>query len=278
MADTKVTGLTENTAPILTDILYIVDDPGGSAASQKVTLANIQALLNLDGWTAAGETWTYASADDPTFTFTITGDKTGKYSAGMRLKLTQTTIKYFIVTKVEYGAPNTTMTIYGGTDYDLANAAITLPYYSVVKAPHGFPLSPNKWMASATDTSQRIQATPAQNTWYNLGSLTLSIPIGSWEVSYHVTAHASDSNSQNWTYEVTLSTANNSESDADFTSSQIGGNTINVSSPHFKNKWLDLAAKTSYYLNTRTTQTNLDNLVNRNDENTAFIRAVCAYL
>ena len=36
MADTKVTGLGANTAPIATDLLYMVDDPGGTPASQKV--------------------------------------------------------------------------------------------------------------------------------------------------------------------------------------------------------------------------------------------------
>ena len=45
MADTKVTALTENTTPILTDIMYIVDDPGGSAASQKITLANLKTVV-----------------------------------------------------------------------------------------------------------------------------------------------------------------------------------------------------------------------------------------
>jgi hypothetical protein len=39
--DSKVTALNENTSPISTDILYIVDDPGGSPASEKVTIANV---------------------------------------------------------------------------------------------------------------------------------------------------------------------------------------------------------------------------------------------
>lgn len=43
MADTKVTALTENTTVASTDILYLVDDPGGSAASQKATVANVVA-------------------------------------------------------------------------------------------------------------------------------------------------------------------------------------------------------------------------------------------
>ncbi|WP_442766606.1 hypothetical protein, partial [Mitsuokella multacida] len=102
-----------------------------------------------DAW-IAGETWTYLGADAPTYTFTISGDKTSKYSPGMRIKLTQTTVKYFIIVAVSYSYPNTTVTIYGGTDYTLENAAITDPYYSMVKAPAGFPLDPAKWTVSAT--------------------------------------------------------------------------------------------------------------------------------
>ncbi|GAI74321.1 unnamed protein product, partial [marine sediment metagenome] len=37
-------------------------------------------VISTGGWYSAKETWTYDSADDPTFTFKITGDKTGKYS------------------------------------------------------------------------------------------------------------------------------------------------------------------------------------------------------
>jgi len=67
-----------------------------------------------DGWLISNETWTYASADAPTFTFTISGDKTTKYYPGQRIKLTQTTVKYFIITAVAYASPNTTITVYGG--------------------------------------------------------------------------------------------------------------------------------------------------------------------
>lgn len=89
----------------------------------------------LDGWIAAGETWTYASAT----TFTISGDKTGKYQKGDKIKLTQTTVKYFYVIGISYSSPNTTITITGGTDYTLADAAITSPYYSKIENPQGFP-------------------------------------------------------------------------------------------------------------------------------------------
>lgn len=40
-ADTKLTGLTELTTPTTTDILYIVDDPGGTPLSRKITRDNL---------------------------------------------------------------------------------------------------------------------------------------------------------------------------------------------------------------------------------------------
>ena len=47
MADTKTTALTANTAPLATDLLYMVDDPGGSALSQKLTFATARESLAL---------------------------------------------------------------------------------------------------------------------------------------------------------------------------------------------------------------------------------------
>lgn len=42
MADEKLTALVEETAPIGTDLAYIVDDPAGAPASRKATLANLR--------------------------------------------------------------------------------------------------------------------------------------------------------------------------------------------------------------------------------------------
>ncbi len=91
--------------------------------------------ISADGWTAAGETWTYVSAT----TFTISGDKTAKYSVGDKIKFVQTTQKYFYITGVSYSSPNTTITVCAGNVYSVANAAITVPYYSKMSTPNGFP-------------------------------------------------------------------------------------------------------------------------------------------
>lgn len=86
----------------------------------------------LDGWIAAGETWTYASAT----TITVPAGAASKYQKGDKIKLTQTTVKYFYV----IGVADTLLTITGGTDYTLVSAAITSPYYSKIENPQGFPI------------------------------------------------------------------------------------------------------------------------------------------
>lgn len=278
MADTKTTALTEITAPVSTDLVYVVGDPGTTPVSRKATLSTIRKTLMVDGWIEAGETWTYAAADAPTYTFTISGDKTTKYGIGMRLKLTDVTVKYFIVTAVTYGAPNTTVTVYGGTDYTLTGGAITLPYYSMAKAPFGFPLSPLKWRQEYTDTTDRSQATPTINVWYNLNTASLSIPIGIWDVSYFVSVTAVDASATIWPIGATLSTANNSSSDADWNSFGYASDVTANGHTFYRSKTIALAAKTTYYLNTRTTASNLDTLYNSNSGAPLIIRAVCAYL
>ena len=233
-----------------------------------------------DGWMFTNQTWTYESSDDPTYTFTIEENSTGTYSRGMRLKLDQSTggTKHFILTDISFSGSSTTVTVYGGTDYDLENERISNPYYSIMKAPFGFPLSPIKWTEEASDTTLRSQATPVQNTWYNLGSFNLSIPIGIWKIYYMVVALSQDTTATNWSVFATLSTANNSESDVDLTCYQLFGNNINAGSPYYREKYLDLSAKTTYYLNTKTGSVTLDTLFNRNSQSKAFIRAVCTYL
>ena len=271
---TEVPSMTELTAVSPDDLFMVIDDPSGTPTAKKITAEN----LTVGGWIPAGETWTYASADDPTFTFTISGDKTSKYSAGMRISLVQTSTKYFIITKVAYSAPDTTITIFGGTDYVLANAAITSPYYSREKAPYGFPLSPAVWTQQTTDTTLRSQSSPADNTWYNLGSLSIVAPIGIWLASYQVTVQANKSGSFSAEPKATLSTANNSQSDANWTADGLVASVVTNRQHFHRSGILSIATKTTYYLNGNSRQGSADNLHFLNDESPCIIRLVSAYL
>jgi hypothetical protein len=229
-----------------------------------------------DGWISAGETWTYASADDPTYTFTVAADVTTKYSVGMKIKLTQGTVKYFIITAISaYSGGNTTITVYGGTDYDLASSAISANAYSMMRTPVGFPMSPAKWSQTLTDTTLRTRGNPTQNTWYNLGSTSLSIPVGSWNVFWHLLAVSETAEKD---CQVTLSTANNSESDANNTSGyrSMGGNNMGTSITN--TTFLTLSSKTTYYLNARCVNTGNALIAYLNIRQPLTIRATCAYL
>lgn len=85
-----------------------------------------------DGWTTdTGATWTYASAT------TITTADGTLFQKGDRIKITQTTAKYFIVT----GVSGNVITVTGGSDYTVANAAITTQQFSHQANPLGFPTS-----------------------------------------------------------------------------------------------------------------------------------------
>ena len=166
-------------------------------------------------WSADANTWTYSSADAPTFVISINADMTAMLTVGCKIKLTQTTVKYFIVTVVgAYSGGVTLVTVYGGTDYTLANAAISSPNYSYAKSPTGFPMSPVKWTVELSDNTDRSQSSPVSGTWYNINSNTITIPIGTWEVDYQIVMFGVGSVPNVWS---TLSTANNSESDVDFT-------------------------------------------------------------
>jgi hypothetical protein len=150
MANKTITDLDAITSVADGDLLFGVDvsDTTDSAdgTNKKFTFSSLVSsvlakfvtdeTVTYNGWTPIADTPTYASST----TVTISGDHTGKFAVGDKIKLTQqTTVKYFYVTSVTYGAPNTTLTLYAGTDYTVANAAITSPYYSKMQSPVGFP-------------------------------------------------------------------------------------------------------------------------------------------
>lgn len=83
------------------------------------------------GWVIVNETFTYASAK----TITVASGAASRFQKGDKLKLTQTTVKYFYIV----GVADTVLTVTGGSDYTVANAAITSPYLSRIENPLGFP-------------------------------------------------------------------------------------------------------------------------------------------
>jgi len=203
-------------------------------------------------WITIADTATYDSADDPTYIMSIDADMTSILSVGMRIKLTQTTVKYFIITVVgAYSGGATLITLYGGTDYDLANASISDLYYSSSKIPFGFPADPSKWTVLVTDATDRSQGSCATGTWYNIGSEQISIPIGIWYTAYKVRTYGYQASETSPWINVALSTANNSMSDNNW---ETGGYTghgnanFDLGQSLFCAGIINVASKTTLYL------------------------------
>jgi hypothetical protein len=233
------------------------------------------------GWiSAVEEKWTFASADDPTYTLTIPGDFSWKYCRGQRVKLQQAggSIRYFVITNVSYSSPNTTLTLYGGTDYDLANSPIIEPYFSPAKAPFGFPLDEAKWRVESLATSDSTQASPTASTWYNKGG-SLGIPIGRWRIEYAAELEVTRAAAGALDVFATLSTASNSEVNKETTTKiGISSGVSMRGSVSLCGYILDLAAKGTYYLNCKTGQASMTAITFKGSEQKTKVRAVCAYL
>lgn len=243
---------------------------------QPFTKASYDAIKTAveTGWIGLSGAFAYASADGSTFVMTPPADLTGLLTPGARLRVVQGgATKFFLVTAVAAGA----ITIYGGTDYTLANAAITSVDYSPHKAPVGFPLSPAKWTQELNDASDRQQANPTAGTWYNLGGLSLAVPIGAWHLSYTVMVQIQRSGGVSAL--VSLSTTNNGATDSDLTAG-FGDNVASDRTDTItRGKTIAVAAKTTYYLNARTDASAATNLeFSGSSQGRTIIRAVSAYL
>lgn len=136
------------TSPIITlgsdatgDIFYrnssgSVARLGIGSTGQILTVAGglpsyASASVAVDGWIPVSDSWAYASAS----TITVPSGAASLYKKGDKIKFTQTTVKYFVITAVA----DTVLTIAVNTDYTVANAAISAIYYSHQENPIGFP-------------------------------------------------------------------------------------------------------------------------------------------
>ena len=148
MADQKITALDANTTPASTDLTVIVDDPGGTPATQKMTVdtlddylsASTKTLTNktltaplfqglVDSWISANATWAYASET----TITVPSGAATIYQKGDKFKLTANSVvlQGYIITVADE-----LLTVVGDA---LTNHTFTANYYSHASNPIGFP-------------------------------------------------------------------------------------------------------------------------------------------
>ncbi len=128
--------LTEITAPgdpAANDLRLFAEDISGTTVLVSVDSAGARTLMYRDmGWKDPDESWSFASSTS----ITVSSGAASRYTKGDKIKFTQTTVKYFYIV----GIADTTLTVTGGSDYTVANAAISANFYSNADNPQGFPL------------------------------------------------------------------------------------------------------------------------------------------
>lgn len=246
-------------------------------------------LEQTGGWTALDTIPTLIDTEAPNYILRFGVDMTGILQAGQRLKITQNgSLKYFIIQSVGvYESGHTDIIVYGGTDYSVENTTtypITLSSYSGEKAPFGFSLDPDKWKEEVIYTSNQTKGSSlSADTWYNVGSASITLPVGKWYVSYNVQAMGLLSSNQSTSrIYTTLSSSNNSESNSKLTSRfslYLTSNYVSrIYGTMFKSYPLELEEETDYYLNTKVAHACDDVYYYGSNAFPTIISAVNAYL
>jgi hypothetical protein len=267
----RISALTELTAAEQGDQIPIVDVSTGT--TKRITVKNLTGLPDL-GWTATGESWSYASWDSDTRTGTITvpTDATIKYGPGMRTRFSQSTggTKYGIITKVTA----TVLTIFFPDGTTLNNEAISSPVYSVHKAPLGFPLSTDLWALVVSSSNARSTTSTSFTSLVD----ELVIPVGSWHLDYraYMSIALSTTNSRNAA--ISLSSNGTTETDPDMTIWLGAQNSsITIRNSVYCKKEVNLTAETTYTLMGYVNSTNISLFVDSN-VTPLIIRAISTYL
>lgn len=257
----------------------------GTVADYLATLVGPPA--SADGWISDTSTWTYNTVDARLGTIDITGDATLYLGLYDRVKYTQSaTVKKGIVVLIDaYGAHTAGLTriyVYAGqtAGFPLTNAAITAKFFSHAKTPVGFDATPSLWTEFAEVSVSTFQNSPTQNVWYNTGGSFL-VPIGTWQIGYDAEVRV-DPTATAGDIQVTLSTTNNGETNRRLTctfgdAAAVGATTSPPIYGHAgRSTYVTLAAKTTHYLNLRTTSTGINNVYQLGGTGYTIMRAVCA--
>ncbi len=192
--------------------------------------------------------------------------------------------KYGFVTALSVSGGNTSLTLYGGTDYDVDDTstyAISDVKFSSMKAPYGFPLDPDKWSEEVTDSDLHQTSSPTANTWYDSG-VSLSIPIGIWNVYNQHALFVEATNTGYIQAASTLSSSTSSSSNSEFDAQSLVKTSTNDTDstivPVATSGILSLSSKTTFHVIYYTPTSGVATVGVRGATSQMIIKATIAYL
>jgi hypothetical protein len=130
------------------------------------------ALASFDGWTRSYDVFTRTSGT----TMTVPVDMTGVTSIGDRVKVTDSSTKYFYVVNQVFSAGVTTYTLTAGTDFTLA-ASPTEVWFSKAVSPNGFPLWFNYTPTYSASGSMTYTAVTTNRARFKINSREVLVDI-----------------------------------------------------------------------------------------------------
>lgn len=159
------------------------------------------------------------------------------------------TLDYAIITKTAFST-NTTLTVQVPEGCTIpTSGGVGAVAYSTTDSPFGFPADSGRWLVEIHQRAAGSQSAPVAATWYNPGSTYITAPIGAWKGRYEVVLYA-DVSAGSADASVTLSTANNSESDLRMSARMFLNSTPSHMQFFTRAREYNLSSATVYYLNT----------------------------
>jgi len=186
--------------------------------------------------------------------------------------------QYVIITNVSYSSPNSTVTVFTGTDHMIPNMTLTSPFYSSQSVPFGFPRDSGRWEIYQVFQDRANFASPVQNTWYNLGGWRTLVPAGRWNFMYSASVQSSRSVSGQVTGQITTSTTTSAEDDLSRTTGFYNDLTTSQISTQQNSFPLDLSTATTMFTNIRTITASTTSIEYRSNFTPSYIKIICAYL
>lgn len=188
------------------------------------------------------------------------------------------TLDYGIVTKV--ATTTVTCQVPEGCTIPTSGGVTTLEY-SIMKEPFGFVGNADKWLVQTTCSVDSTQSSPTSSTWYNLGSLKLNVPVGSWDLSYTVAILGSKAATTAVNVFATLSTSSSTESDGNFFAmieNRGASGTLRAQGTLSRRRLVATTTATDYYLLGQANSTASDLNSFGATYSPTVINAECAYL
>lgn len=204
-----------------------------------------------------------------------------------------TKTNYGIITDVSYSNPDTTIKLYTGNYWmeDTSTYSITNNYYSLVKTPYGFPLSPANWRErNSFAGSLNNKDDPDSTNWWNTSNLLLNIPVGTWNVYYNGCLQSTIASANNIGAKSNLSTTNAGTGGSAYVDDQnwTGATYIGFGASATHGSLTDvyisgiievLTSNTIYYLNIKSIfATAAGDYIKFSADHNVKIEATCAYL